>query len=250
MRKVLAIGNSFSVDALFYFSQIAEAAGEEVSTLNLYIGGCSLQQHADNLKTGERSYICYLNGKETDCSISIAEALRKEHWDIVTIQQASHDSGIPESYEPYGTELLAYIRENAPQAEVWFHKTWAYEQGSDHPDFPRYDCDQVKMYQAISKAAAAFTQKHMLPVIPSGDVIQALRRLPEFDFPKGGQSLCRDGFHLSETYGRYAAAAAWFEKLLRRDIRSNAFIPEGADQTTIDRIKQVVHMLCEQAVIV
>lgn len=148
-----------------------------------------MRQHADNLKTGQRSYTCYLNSEETDCLLSIAEALPKKAWDIVTIQQASHDSGILESYEPYGSELIAFIREKAPQANIWFHKTWAYEHGSDHPEFPRYDCDQGKMAQAIDRAASAFTQKHRLPTIPSGDVIQALRQLPEFDFPGGGRVL-------------------------------------------------------------
>jgi hypothetical protein len=244
MKKILSIGNSFSVDALFYFSRMTEAAGLEIDTFNLYIGGCSLRQHANNLETGAQSYACYLNGEATQRMASIAEALQEEDWDIITIQQVSYESGIPESYEPYGTNLINYVRETAPRAKLWFHKTWAYEHGSDHPEFPRYDCDQIKMYQALSTAAAEFTAKHTLPVIPAGDVVQALRQLPEFDYLNGGLSLCRDGFHMSETYGRYAVAATWFEMLTGESILENSFMPEDTDAELLKKVKQVVHGFC------
>ena len=43
-------------------------------------------------------------------------------------------------------------------------------------------------------------------LIPSGDAIRCLRKnVTEFDYPNGGLSLHRDGFHLSLNHGRYAA---------------------------------------------
>jgi len=50
MIRILAIGNSFSVDALHYFKQTADAAGIETECVNLYIGGCSLERHAENIQ--------------------------------------------------------------------------------------------------------------------------------------------------------------------------------------------------------
>lgn len=43
--KILAIGNSFSEDAMYYLKNIADADGVEVKAVNLYIGGCNLERH-------------------------------------------------------------------------------------------------------------------------------------------------------------------------------------------------------------
>ena len=41
--KVLAIGNSFSNDAMRYLHGIAKADGVDMKTVNLFIGGCRFQ---------------------------------------------------------------------------------------------------------------------------------------------------------------------------------------------------------------
>ena len=41
--KVLAIGNSFSNDAMRYLHGIAKADVVDMKTVNLFIGGCPLQ---------------------------------------------------------------------------------------------------------------------------------------------------------------------------------------------------------------
>ena len=51
MIKILAIGNSFSQDATHYLHQIAAADHVDMKVVNLYIGGCPLTKHAENLKT-------------------------------------------------------------------------------------------------------------------------------------------------------------------------------------------------------
>ena len=47
--KILAIGNSFSEDAMYYLKNIADADGVEVKAVNLYIGGCNLERHWKNI---------------------------------------------------------------------------------------------------------------------------------------------------------------------------------------------------------
>lgn len=60
--KVLAIGNSFSVDGMEYLWQIAKSGGVKKVVLgNLYIGGCSLDQHYGNIIGETASYIYYKN---------------------------------------------------------------------------------------------------------------------------------------------------------------------------------------------
>ena len=47
--KVLAIGNSFSNDAMRYLHGIAKADGVDMKTVNLFIGGCPLSRHYANI---------------------------------------------------------------------------------------------------------------------------------------------------------------------------------------------------------
>ena len=53
MISVLAIGNSFSEDATHFLHQIAEADNVSMKVVNLYIGGCSLEQHWYNIGIGQ-----------------------------------------------------------------------------------------------------------------------------------------------------------------------------------------------------
>ena len=81
------------------------------------------------------------------------------------------------------------------------------------------------------------------PLIPSGTVIQYLRNnVPEFDYKNGGLSLCRDGFHLSLDYGRFAAAAAWLATLTGKAVKVTAF--ENFDSAILSKITDAVNRLC------
>ena len=225
MIRVLAIGNSFSDDARTFVHQIAEAAGLDVIIGNLYIGGCSLERHWENAAGNAAAYDYSKTGCENRPA-SIREALEEEKWDFVTMQQASHFSGMPETYQPYLSELSAYIRRYAPQAEQLIHETWAYEIDSTHAAFPDYNCDQARMYQLLR---AAYDQAARdiggARIIPSGDAFQIARRHPLFDYAHGGQSLNRDGFHASLTKGRYLLGCVWVETLTGVSVVGNGFVP-------------------------
>lgn len=248
MVKILCIGNSFSQDANAYFHDLAARGGKDVKAVNLYIGGCPLKAHWENAQSGAAAYDYELNGHGTGRKISISDALAEEGWDFVTLQQASHDSGQEETYQPYLNELSAWVRQRAPHARQLIHETWAYETDSAHSEFARYGNDQQVMYDrlraAYQKAAAAIGA----PIIPSGDVIQALRGLPAFDYPHGGQSLCRDGFHMHLVYGRYAVAATWYETVLGGNVLENDFVPpaqeQPADPHLLHLIAQTTHTVC------
>ena len=55
--KVLAIGNSFSEDAVEeHLSSLAQAEGLTVVIGNMYIGGCSLERHVNNLRGNLKEY--------------------------------------------------------------------------------------------------------------------------------------------------------------------------------------------------
>lgn len=235
--KILAIGNSFSEDATCYLQRVSQG---ELYVRNLYIGGCSLERHMECL-TGElKEYDFQKDGKALR-KISIQEALRYKDWDYITVQQVSGLSGIEDSYEPFLGQLIEHIKQSNPTAKIILHRTWAYEQDSTHQDFIRYDNKQEVMYEKIWNASEHYAKKYDLPIIPVGDAIQKLRtETKEFDYLNGGSSLCRDGYHLTLDYGRYAAALIWYRFFKGESNTQVSYTPRGTKRNLIELIQKTV----------
>lgn len=245
--KLLSIGNSFSVDAQRWLHTLATANGIDLQTGNLYIGGCSLQTHWHNIATNAAEYTYYVNGADEGCPMSIAEALTLDTWDVITFQQASHFSGDWATYEPYLTDIAQVVRAAQPQATFYFHQTWAYEVDSTHEGFATYHRDQTEMFRRIVGASAMAAERIGARILPVGEVIQALRRdVPAFDYPNGGMSLNRDGFHLSLDYGRFAAAATWLYRLFGCPIKVGEMAQYGFDTTLLEQIVAIVERIVEE----
>lgn len=237
--KILSIGNSFSQDAHKYLNKISLESGSELHCANLFIGGCSLERHYNNMLSTAQDYDLEINGGPCVRKISLGEALNSDEWDVVTLQQASHFSGKPQSYVPYITSLADFVRENQPSAKIYFHKTWAYETDSTHGAFPTYNYSQAEMYRRLSDASEMASRLINAEIIPVGTVIQTLREnTAEFDYQNGGLSLCRDGFHLSLDYGRFTAAAVWFHTLVGKKISIDGF--DGFDKELLKKILETV----------
>lgn len=252
MKKILAIGNSFSEDATKYLHQVAKAANIKTKVVNLFIGGCSLERHWKNIETKEPAYQYQLNGNLTERRVSIEEMLLEENWDYIVIQQASHDSGWLDTYEPFLGMILEYLKnwtsieKTSAHSEILLHETWAYEINSSHYNFERYYRDQEKMYERLRKCYYTMAEKYQLRLIPSGDVIQYVRNQKSFYVPSGGISLCRDGFHMSFLYGRYLLACIWAKALFNIKMEDNGYVPESvalpekADEVLVKEIRFLV----------
>ena len=180
--------------------------------------------------------------------ISLAEALGKEEWDVITYQQASPNCGKYETYQPFLCDLHKVVKEVCPNAKFYIHKTWAYECDFDNEIFDFYNRDQKNMYNLLTDAYSKAAESISADIIPSGDVIQYLRdNTPEFDYKNGGLSLNRDGFHLTLNYGRYAAALTWYCVLFGGSANDVSFIPNGSDEVVdekkIEIIKNAVNII-------
>jgi len=161
-------------------------------------------------------------------------------WDIITLQQVSQLSGLGETYEPYLSELANAIRKIRPKAKLYFHQTWAYEIDSVHNGFLNYNTNQKQMYNQIVSVSQKKAKSINAKIIPTGTAIQDLREnVDEFDYANGGLSLCRDGFHLSFDYGRYAAAAMWLRTLTGSDVRVTEF--KDFDIKLLEKIITVIN---------
>lgn len=200
--KVLAIGNSFSQDATRYLHRMAAENGIDLKTVNLYIGGCSLKTHYYNILDDAKKYLMEFNGFSTGFYVSIKEALMSDEWDYITVQQASHFSYSPATYQPYLNELVAYIKKYCPHSKLLVHQTWAYEDGSERLTIRGFETSK-QMFEEIEKAyskAAKDIQADGL--IPSGKVFQAC-------LTGGMEKVQRDTFHASLGAGRYALSLTW-----------------------------------------
>lgn len=225
--KVLAIGNSFSEDAIEnHLSDLVRAEGKCAVICNMYIGGCSIERHVNNLRGNIPDYRYRkfdVDGKMTEAyGYTLEKVLAEEEWDYISVQQVSSLSGIPESYVLL-PELVSFVKERVPaDAVIMFHQTWAYSPDSNHGGFASYDRDQMKMYNAIVKTVRQEVPKVGIElIIPSGTAIQNART------SSLGQDLTRDGFHLSLPHGRYIAACTWLEAVFGINPVGNSYCPEG-----------------------
>lgn len=240
--KVLAIGNSFSEDALEnYLHELAKAGDREIIIGNLYIGGAPLDLHVRNAQEDKAAYSyrkVQLDGsKTTQENTSISKALADEDWDYVSLQQASPLSGQYTVIMTSLPSLMDYVKEKVlPHTQLVYHQTWAYQADSKHEGFANYQGNQQQMYEAIASATKKISkQKGFAFVVPCGTAVQNARS------SSIGDHYTRDGYHLDLNYGRFTAACTWYEKLFKLDSRKNNYRPESITQNQAEIAKAAAH---------
>lgn len=224
--KLLAIGNSFSDDAIeHYLYGLADSNGDTIVIGNMYIGGCSLERHYNNSvdNTNNYSYRKIVDGVKTVTpEYRLADAIADEDWDYISFQQVSSLSGIFDSYYPYINDLIKYAHKYStnPDVKIVLHSTWAYAESSTHSGFGNYNNSQSEMYDAIIDAGSRVAEKSGIDIIiPAGTAIQNGRTTSL------GDTFCRDGYHLDLNYGRYTASCVWYEKLFEKSVVGNSYVP-------------------------
>jgi len=268
--KVLAVGNSFSANALHYFGDIVKASGNSVIASNAMIGGCDFERHmrhADAFEANPDDPV----GRPYPGKKSLKDLLTAQAWDYVTIQQASPKSFKPETFHPHADRLIAYIKKYAPQAEIVIHETWAYR--DDHPFWGLTNFNTDVMYKGVRSAYDGLAKDTGFRLIPCGDAMETARRdtawgkfVPDRDFnpktavypdlPKnekrslhngyswkkdaksGKFVLGKDAFH-ANTQGEYLIGCVWFEFFFKQSAVGNTFVPKGValdDAATLQRI--------------
>lgn len=214
--NILAIGNSFSQDATRYPHGIARAAGKELTVVNLYIGGCSLERHFRNMHSGERAYQLEYNGELTGFSVSLQEALLNRQWDYITLQQCSKCSTDYETYQPYLAELAAYVKKLSPKAKLVIHQTWAYEADSkklcELMGYTKPEQMLGDLRQAYKQAAQSLDAK----IIPSGELFAKL-------LENGVEKVHRDTFHACKGVTRYALGLLWYRFFTGNTVENDNF---------------------------
>lgn len=243
--RILAVGNSFSEDAIDqYFHELCEAAGKRVIIGNLYIGGCSLERHLLNARTDSAAYRFRRIGHDgvtiTANPVTLSSALQSDDWDYVSFQQASPLSGKYGSYADL-KPLIAYTDSvTGGRAAYMWQQTWAYSPTSDHGAFPVYQSNQQVMYDSIMSATRRVMADYpaLKILIPTGTAVQTART------ESGNYDLTRDGYHLDRLIGRYIAACTWFEAIFGESVVGNTYHPAGMTAEQARFAQEAAHSAC------
>ena len=165
-----------------------------------------------------------------------------DEWDVVTLQQASHESAKFETYSPYIETLAAYVKKYCPHAKIYIHQTWAYEDGSERLTKKAGYLAAEEMFNdirgAYEKAAELINAEK---IIPSGQAIMNAIKL-------GVEKIHRDTFHMSYGAGRYLLALTWYKALTGKDITNNRFeeFDHPVSEEDRERVIQAVNKAFEQ----
>lgn len=268
--RILMIGNSFSVSVMKEMPKIADAMAVDLDISSLFIGGCSFKKHMDNVKREwnkeHKPYSLTRNvrGKAKAAKkVNLPEVLRDEKtkYDIITIQQASHESWDLATYSA-GDELVKLIRQYQPQAKIWVQETWSYTPFDKR--LAKWGFDQNGMYAKLHDAYAAFAKRNGLQVIPMGAAVQRWRQALPVKYTDhsfggdvvGGRSqkeedqfkrnfenrwmVNSDVFHLNER-GEYFQALVWMAKLFGEDMMSCEYAPEDFDEGEALLMKEIAN---------
>ena len=236
--KVLAIGNSFSNNTTQYLYDVAKAEGmTDVVIGRLYISGCTLALHLENARTNKPAYTYYKNnsGEWNQMeSATLLHALQDEQWDIITMQQGSGTSGQADTYLKSIDALVKYVNDNKtnPNAQLVWHMTWAYQEGSTNKAFPRYNSNQMVMYTAIVNAVQTVIvpMEEFHSIIPVGTAIQNIRT----SFI--GDNVTKDTYHLNKL-GEVIGAYTWYAVFTGKPLETINLSGVGTELILTDKDK-------------
>ena len=214
--KILAIGNSFSINAMNYMFDLLTQLGVDENKIVLataYYGGASLNYHANNARNDTpNSYDPIFFRKNGICDWtnpkrSLKQMIQLDYWDIITLQQSSTFSFDPSTYNKDLDDLIEYVQKYALNQDfkLGWHMTWSnsYANPSWSGENHGYICNTVQA-KILTNSAFDF-------IIPAGTAIQNARG--QF----GDSSCTADGSHLN-SFGTYIAGAIWVKTITGYDI--------------------------------
>lgn len=217
--NILAIGDSYTEDAVAYLPQMLREAGiATVKIATLTQKNTSLQQLVESAKSKEKGFILATSVEGGGFhyyprQVSLVEGLTSgDKWDYVVLQQQLELSDNYATYQPYLNELLSIVLQYHPESEIAWHLAWVYGKNASEGAFSDNTNGQTTRYNAILDAAHKVqAATGIMTIVPTGKVIQALR---EAKTDTTDNDMLRDSKHLDLGAGRYAAACTWFETLV------------------------------------
>lgn len=258
--KILAIGNSYSNNAVEYISRIADSMGFKVSVTSLYDDGCSLERHVKSYRSNAREYEFYVDGANMSApkKNTMLEAFERDDYDYITLQQSP--SGAPNfstywtEQNPWLTDLYDIIKKHEPQAEVMIHQTWSFSElhattGTQWSSIVYENSLEMfkKIENSYEKAADKLGIDKEKGIIPAGKAIQLAKDEYGYGDFYNESGDCLNGAlykdnvnHLNER-GKYIAACVWIEKIFGADCRKATYYNRTLTKDGCEILRQIAH---------
>ncbi|MBR4864155.1 MAG: DUF4886 domain-containing protein [Oscillospiraceae bacterium] len=246
---ILMIGNSYCYYYVEELHEMAKAAGVKMRVCNLYYSGCDMIQHYPWWQKGLKKYQYFEavdGGKVQTNGVSMEWALMQRQWDVLSFQLSSTEMRkytVEDSlalHREARDVLYGYLREQFPEAKLYFHQNWSYEIGHTRDDgYVMQDLAQQIAYTAhIRDIATGVCAENNVQRINTGDAWELYRAACDAaGIPHNltarlgkntltGETHSGDGTHDGDIGGgQLINAAVWFEILTGVDCRENAYKP-------------------------
>ena len=188
--RVLMVGNSYSLSVMKLLPDLVDAQKKyALDITNMYIGGCSLERHVENwdrAKT-EADFRPYRisrfvsgRGRLEKFDGNMLDVLNIHAYDLVTLQQCSHQGFRRESWEPWGDLLAERLRAAFPEVRFAVHQTWSYR--ADAKKLKLWGMTQRGMFLATRAVYADRARHFGCGVIPVGEAVEHFRNASETRF--------------------------------------------------------------------
>ena len=225
--RILAIGNSFTDDAMQYMDDLVEASGIDTERICVY----SLTEGSSDFDTWVNKDYAFTDfqlkkeaGKAEMKDKGPLQLLLGQNWDVIVIQQSSTLSYDWKSFASLKTleeKLLSDCTNSA--VCLAFQLVWSH----DKMEMP------YVLEGNIACCKKMMTRYGIDLIIPTGIAIQNARNTSLND----NMYLTRDYWHLNKGIARYIATATWFETIVKPvfhvSITDIACMPTG-DYTSDD----------------
>ena len=203
--RILAIGNSFTTDAMSYIDALVNASGIDVNRLCLYVaskGSASFDTWIEKYYDETPVNLLPITGTVPMTTQGTLVQLLNQPWNVIVVQQVSNLSYIWSSYTCL-KDYVELITSSCPNKEVClaFQLAWSHTQD----EMPHVLQGNVACCQKMS-------QRYGIDVIiPTGTAIQLARKTHLND----ASYMTRDHWHLHPGIACYIASCTWYETLFR-----------------------------------
>ena len=275
--SLLMVGNSFcyyyveELYGLLMANPDPNRGYDKVEIVNVYYSGCSLSSHYKWWANDEAHYQVFrtnANGRKeltppTGSAWRLEDALQLGRWDFISLQGASSENNYSGATTeenvtkmiPLAEPLLARFHELHAEAQLLWHRTWAFEVGRKSGSttytedlLARYDAgmqavcdwmceefDKDKPYDLqivnsgvawrLAREANALLETPLIPA--EGGLCARLGVRNETTYPYyTGNNNTGDGYHDGDIGGaQFLNACVWYEKLTGQSVLDNPYKP-------------------------
>lgn len=229
--RILFIGNSFTVDAVYYLPLVLKECGfKNWSIANIYYPGRTLPEYVSNFDTPEYTLYTAETGWSTwttsSSKVSISQIAGGDRWDIITLQEHTGNSlGWSWSEKEENTirtlmEKLDATQKNKPKyywmlTQAYYYMSKIGTGSRQYMTWPLANTKeaQLQMYDVIVKQGKKVMEKFpsLSGIVSTGTMLQNLRTCA---FNNNGWDQTRDGYHMEMGTARFGAACTVAEAII------------------------------------